>query len=113
MRRDRLTGGTGDVNPQTLILNVSQASNDTTASNVINVPFPRVPSNAVRQAVMEILKVEAMVYGVIFPNLDSFFQWQLRQGVSGVAYGQYEFVSPGLGVLDAMMTYSNTFIGRN
>jgi hypothetical protein len=57
-RGDSLTGGTGDVNPQTLTIGITQ----TTADNGILVqqalPIPRYPQKNGKSIVMEILKVD-------------------------------------------------------
>lgn len=56
--RDPLTGGSGDVNPQTMILNdVKQSANDTTTLAGTGLPIPRLPIQKGRSLVMEILKV--------------------------------------------------------
>lgn len=56
-----LTGGTGDVNPQVFVVQVSQPAADTTATQGIPLPVPRYPGNSGRAIVMEILKVTFMV----------------------------------------------------
>lgn len=56
-RRDSLTGGTGDVNPQFLTATVTQTGTDTTTTQQVNVPIQRLP-NTGRAQVLEILAVK-------------------------------------------------------
>lgn len=56
-RRDTLTGGTGDVNPQFLTATVTQTAADTTTTQQVNVPIQRLP-NTGRAQVLEILSVK-------------------------------------------------------
>lgn len=51
-----LTGGTGDVNPQTLSFTVTQSAADTTTTASQAIPIQRLPSGG-RSQVMEVLKV--------------------------------------------------------
>lgn len=56
-----LTGGTGDVNPQWMVMRVDHTSTGVTAFTVessVATPIPRVPSSNGRAIVMEILKVQ-------------------------------------------------------
>jgi len=56
-----LTGGTGDVNPQILTVNVTQTAADTTTTDEIALPVPRFSAKKGRSLVIEILKVDAFV----------------------------------------------------
>lgn len=57
-RSDSLTGGTGDVNPQTLGGSVAMSANDTFTQTTIPVPVNRVTSSSSYAQVIEILWVE-------------------------------------------------------
>jgi len=54
---DRLTGGTGDVNPQFMQLTVTQGGNDTFTQGTFPVPIQRIQMGGNRAQVMEVLKV--------------------------------------------------------
>lgn len=53
-----ITGGTGDVNPQTLLLAVTQSAPDTVATFGLPLPIPRYPNQNGRSIVMELLSIE-------------------------------------------------------
>ena len=57
-RSDTLTGGTGDVNPQTLGGTVTQTSAETFTQTTIPVPVNRVTSSSSFAQVIEILWLE-------------------------------------------------------
>lgn len=57
-RGDKLTGGTGDVNPQTLVLTCVESAADTTTIVGIPLPIPRYPQQNGKQIVMEVLSVD-------------------------------------------------------
>lgn len=56
-KRGSLTGGTGDVNPQTFVMTAVQASADAPTQVAVPVPVARFPGNANRALVMEVLEV--------------------------------------------------------
>lgn len=53
-----LTGGTGDVNPQWMTLNVTQGAADNTTTTGFALPVPRYPMQNGKSIVMEIIKVQ-------------------------------------------------------
>ena len=56
--RDTLTGGSGDVNPQSLVLShVTETAPDTFTSQTLALPIPRLPIQKGRALVMEIQRV--------------------------------------------------------
>lgn len=57
-RFGELTGGTGDVNPQTLILKIVQSGNDVQTQIGTPLPIPRLPTQNGRSIVMEILSLQ-------------------------------------------------------
>lgn len=59
--RTSLTGGTGDVNPQTLTLNVAESAANTFTEAEFSIPVMRGAISSTRYQVMELLKVEADV----------------------------------------------------
>lgn len=60
--RDQLTGGSYDVNPQTLLLNaVKQPANDTLVTAGTGLPIPRLPIKQGRSLVMELLRASFIV----------------------------------------------------
>lgn len=59
-----LTGGTGDVNPQWMVVYVTQSANDTTTSTSFPNPVPKYPGSQGRAIVMEVLAVQ-----IIFDDL--------------------------------------------
>ena len=57
-RGDQLTGGSGDVNPQTLVMTSAiMTANDTLFSAATNLPIPRLPVRKGKSLVIEILKI--------------------------------------------------------
>lgn len=56
--RDTLTGGSGDVNPQTMVMQALQSGPDTTVINGQALPIPRLPVRRGKSIVMELLGVE-------------------------------------------------------
>lgn len=56
-RRDELTGGSKDVNPQTMTVNVIQPGADTTVSFAQQLPIPRLPTRPGYNLVIELLTV--------------------------------------------------------
>lgn len=62
---ESLTGGTGDVNPQTYTIVVDNGSVTGNGTKPFPVPIPRYPGTATRAVVMEILKVEWSLPGGI------------------------------------------------
>lgn len=64
-RGDTLTGGSGDTNPQTMVLFFQAGTaNDTPGVNTIATPIPRLPIHKGKSLVMELLKLKY--------NIDSF-----------------------------------------
>ena len=57
-RKDTLTGGTGDVNPQILTITATQTAADTTTIIQQPLPIPRYPTAKGRNLVMEFLWVD-------------------------------------------------------
>lgn len=57
-RGDTLTGGSKDVNPQTMITHVSQTAADVTASQALALPIPRLPIAKGRSLVIELLGID-------------------------------------------------------
>lgn len=56
--RDQLTGGSGDVNPQTITFNAVQTAADATTVQKISLPIPRLPTREGRNLVVEIVSVD-------------------------------------------------------
>lgn len=63
---ESLTGGTGDVNPQTMIVPIlgQPGTNDTFAIAATPLPIPRYPQQSGKQIVMELLRAKCMLTGV-------------------------------------------------
>lgn len=57
-RGESLTGGSGDVNPQTMILYTAQTTADITKVSSTALPIPRLPIRKGRSLVIELLDVE-------------------------------------------------------
>lgn len=55
--RDTLTGGSKDVNPQTMIITVTQSGVDTATGQATSLPIPRLPIAKGRSLVIELLGV--------------------------------------------------------
>lgn len=55
---DELTGGSRDVNPQTLVLTTTQGGNDTSTIVQTGLPIPRLPIKRGRSLVIEILRMK-------------------------------------------------------
>lgn len=56
-----LSGGTGDVNPQTFVIRCTQSAADTTTAVQVPLPVPRYPGATNRAIVMEVLDVEFII----------------------------------------------------
>lgn len=57
-RKDQLTGGSGDVNPQVLTISVAQSAANTGTAIAINLPIPRYPTTQNKNLVIEALGVQ-------------------------------------------------------
>ena len=57
-RKDQLTGGSGDVNPQYMIFTVAQPGVDANTKLAQQLPIPRLPTREGKNLVMEVLEVE-------------------------------------------------------
>ncbi len=57
-RKDQLTGGTGDVNPQILTVVANQTGNDVSTVVQQPLPIPRYPTSVGRNLVMEFLAID-------------------------------------------------------
>lgn len=55
-RKESLTGGTGDVNPQWYKMNLQESANDTTTIQSFQLPVTRIPQSK-KVTIMEILKI--------------------------------------------------------
>lgn len=64
-KNDMLTGGTGDVNPQTMRIQLTQLGNDAPSQSFTPLPIPRYPQQNGKQIVMEMLKVEFITLGYV------------------------------------------------
>jgi hypothetical protein len=82
---DTLTGGSGDVNPQTLLVGpcsqTGAVGNDQPFSIAITLPIPRLPIKKGRSLVIEVLWVEFLIYSFatainVF-NVGRIFAYQL------------------------------------
>lgn len=76
-RGDRLTGGSGDVNPQTLVARVTESAADTTTSQEVNLPVPQIPV-AGQATIFEILRI--------------FVNWGTALAGTGAAETEYQRV---------------------
>ena len=76
-RNDRLTGGTRDVNPQTLGGKVTESGANTFTEAEISVPVLRVTQSENRAQVIEVLKVEFQFNGELFNLLTEQFTMSL------------------------------------
>jgi hypothetical protein len=66
-RGDTLTGGSKDVNPQTLIMGpVVQTGNDAATGIGVAMPIPRLPISKGRSLVIELLAVDTYILGTGF-----------------------------------------------
>lgn len=91
-RRDTLTGGTKDVNPQFMHLTAVQSGADATTTTAFPIPIQRL-QNAGRAQVMEILKVAW--YMPIAAEVDSSIQGALTTssfGTTAVNYGNTRII---------------------
>lgn len=61
---DQLTGGSGDVNPQTMIIRVAQTGADANTMVVQPLPLPRIPVKPNRQLLIELLKVKFTIAAI-------------------------------------------------
>lgn len=57
-RKDQLTGGSADVNPQVLTVTVTMSAANTPTVVARNLPIPRLPTREGRNLVIELLSVE-------------------------------------------------------
>lgn len=57
-RKDQLTGGSADVNPQVLTLTITMSAANTPTVVARNLPIPRLPTREGRNLVIELLSVE-------------------------------------------------------
>lgn len=57
--KDQLTGGSGDVNPQTITFTATQSGNDANTVQHLQLPIPRLPTAVGRNLVIELLSVDA------------------------------------------------------
>lgn len=85
-----LTGGSGDVNPQTLILKYKQSNNDIQGQDVSPLPIPRLPIQQNKSMVMEFLSVE-FSRSILTPALNGITQYMAflttnPNGPVGVTY---------------------------
>lgn len=55
-RKESLTGGTGDVNPQWYKMNLAQTANDTAINQAFQLPVTRIP-HAKKVTIIEVLKI--------------------------------------------------------
>lgn len=63
-RKDQLTGGSGDVNPQIISVIVNQTANDASTSVIQPIPIPRLPTKEGKNLVIELLGVEYFDPGI-------------------------------------------------
>jgi len=65
---DMLTGGSGDVNPQTFVIRATQTGSDVTTTVVQPLPIPRLPTSPGRNLVIEVIDVEFYRIGNTMPG---------------------------------------------
>ena len=120
-RGDSLTGGSGDVNPQTMVMQALQPGADQTGTQASALPIPRLPIRRGKSIVMELLGVQFLAtttpataasyrMAVLTTNPNAFttltnicadprvlanwLQWTVVGGTSGIAYvDQSKYVS--------------------
>lgn len=56
--RESLTGGSGDVNPQTFVVDAKQSAADTSTITQLPLPIPRLPTRPGRNLVIELLAID-------------------------------------------------------
>ena len=69
--KDQLTGGSGDVNPQTVSVRVTQAVPTTTILAQFPIPIPRLPTREGKNLVIELLWVEYFELSAYQPVLNT------------------------------------------
>lgn len=95
--RDTLTGGTGDVSPQWLVIPVlSNTGTDSFASAQINCPVSRLSTSKGKATVIEILKVLWAMPGYAFPQAEGLTNIQNRAQLSTAPLTQIKLDSPSV-----------------
>lgn len=80
---ETLTGGTGDVNPQTYVVSVELPVGDSaTTVTGFPVPVPRYPGSNNRAIVMEVLEVEWILNGSVGPAAASGDNYSITAGLT-------------------------------
>lgn len=60
-RGESLTGGSGDVNPQIMVVKAVQSGNDVTGATAQAMPIPRLPTRKGKSLVIELLQIEFVI----------------------------------------------------
>ena len=83
MSNAQLTGGTGDVNPQVLTIQLVQSGANVDTIRAVPIPVPRLNSQANKSLVFELLQVVCVIHRL--PNVDALNQNQ--QAIATIGLG--------------------------